>query len=62
MIAFGFVFIHPFEDGNGRLQMLTFLHQNKGIFPKRRREHFDKLTDAEIEQMQAAYRRIYELD
>jgi Fic family protein len=43
-------------------QMLTFLHQNKGIFPKRRREFFDKLTDAEIEQMQEAYRRIYELD
>jgi hypothetical protein len=43
-------------------QMLTFLHQNKGIFPKRRREYFDKLTDAEIEQMQEAYRRIYDLD
>ncbi len=43
-------------------QMLTFLHQNKGIFPKRRREYFDKLTDAEIERMQDAYRRIYELD
>lgn len=43
-------------------QMLTFLHQNKGIFPKRRREYFDKLTDAEIAQMQEAYRRIYELD
>lgn len=42
-------------------QMLTFLHQNKGIFPKRRREYFDKLTDAEIERMQEAYRRIYEL-
>lgn len=43
-------------------QMLTFLHQNKGIFPKRRREYFDKLTDIEIEQMQEAYRKIYELD
>jgi Fic family protein len=42
-------------------QMLTFLHQNKGIFQKRRREYFHKLTDAEIEQMQEAYRRIYEL-
>jgi len=43
-------------------QMLTFLHQNKGIFPKRRREYFDKLTDVEIEQMQEVYRKIYELD
>ncbi|GGB18604.1 Fic family protein [Puia dinghuensis] len=42
--------------------MLTFLHQNKGIFPKRRREYFEKLTDEEIQLMQEAYRRIYELD
>ena len=42
--------------------MLTFLHQNKGIFPKRRREYFGKLTDEEIQRMQDAYRRIYELD
>jgi hypothetical protein len=27
-----------------------------------RREYFDQLTDAEIEQMREAYRRIYELD
>jgi Fic family protein len=43
-------------------QMLTFLHQNKGTFPKRRRDHFNKLTDAEIARMQDAYRRIYELE
>jgi len=42
--------------------MLTFLHQNKGIFPKRRREYFDKLTDDEIQQMQEAYRKIYEIE
>src|SRR5258708_477875 len=41
--------------------MLTFLHQNKGIFPKKRREYFGKLTDEEIQRMQDAYRRIYEL-
>ena len=44
------------------MMMLTFLHQNKGVFPKKRREYFNKLTDEEIQQMQNAYRRIYELD
>ena len=42
--------------------MLVFLHQNKGNFPKRRREQFAKLTDDEIDQMQEAYRNIYEID
>lgn len=42
--------------------MLIFLHQNKGVFPKRRRERFDKLTDEEIERMQRAYRRVFEVD
>lgn len=42
--------------------MILFLHQNKGIFPKRRREQFSKLTDEEIQRMQKAYRIVYELD
>lgn len=42
--------------------MLIFLHQNKGVFPKRRREQFPKLTDDEIIAMQAAYRNVYEID
>jgi hypothetical protein len=42
--------------------MIIFLHQNKGIFPKRRREQFSKLTDQEIERMQAEYRKIFELE
>lgn len=42
--------------------MLIFLHQNKGVFPKRRREHFSKLTDEEIGAMQGAYRKVYEID
>lgn len=42
--------------------MLNFLHQNAGTFPKRRREHFKKLTDEEITQMQVAYREVFELD
>ena len=42
--------------------MLIFLHQNKGVFPKRKREHFSKLTDDEIRSMQSAYRKIHEID
>jgi hypothetical protein len=42
--------------------MLEFLHQNGGIFPKRRREAFAELTDEEISRMQQAYGKVYELD
>jgi hypothetical protein len=42
--------------------MLNFLYQNKGVFPKRRREHFSKLTDEEIESMQYTYRKVYEIN
>ncbi len=49
----------PDKDIN---RMLIFLHQNKGVFPKRRREMFDKLTDEEIAGMQQAYRIVYEIE
>ena len=67
------VFIQKYDEVKKALQrivdmpdkeinhMIMFLHQNKGIFPKRRREHFAKLTDDEINQMQAAFREIFEL-
>ena len=42
--------------------MIMFLHQNKGVFPKRRREQFMKLTDAEISSMQLAFRKVFEFD
>ena len=42
--------------------MITFLHQNKGVFPKRRREHFIKLTDNEITKMQTVFREIFLMD
>ena len=54
MIAFGFVFIHPFEDGNGRIHrylddrfempdktialLVRFLKQNDGKMSKRAKE------------------------
>lgn len=68
------LFIQRYDEAKKELQrivdmpdkligmMLTFLHQNKGTFPKRRREYFDKLTDDEIQQMQQAYRKIYEIE
>lgn len=42
--------------------MLIYLHQNKGTFPKRRRDRFPKLTDDEIADMQNAYRKVFEID
>jgi Fic family protein len=42
-------------------RMLLFLHQNHGYFPKRRRKEFEKLTGEEIQQMQDAYRTIFEV-
>jgi hypothetical protein len=42
--------------------MLTFLHQNKGVLPKRRRDDFAELTDEEMFRMQKAYREVYEFD
>jgi hypothetical protein len=43
-------------------EMLLFLHQNKGVFPKRKRERFAQLTDEEINRMQSAYRRVFEIE
>lgn len=42
--------------------MIMFLQQNRGVFPKRRREQFKELTDDEISRMQNVFRRIFELD
>lgn len=41
--------------------MILFLHQNKGVFPKRRRKQFEKLTDEEITNMEKAYLTIFEV-
>ncbi len=36
-------------------RFILFLHQNKGVFPKRRREEFNKLTEDEIKQIEVIY-------
>ncbi len=41
--------------------MIMFLYQNKGTFPKRRREYFGRLNDAEIDRMQSAFRSVFEI-
>ncbi len=39
--------------------MIMFLYQNKGVFPRRRRKDFDKLTDGEISSMEIAFKDIF---
>jgi hypothetical protein len=68
------VFIQRYDEAKKELQrivdmpdkdinmMIVFLHQNKGVFPKRRRDYFSRLTNEEIDRMQMAYRKIFELD
>ena len=68
------LFIQRYDEAKKELQrivdmpdkllniILTFLHQNNGIFPKRRREYFNKLTDEEIHRMEKAYRTVFEQD
>lgn len=68
------LFIQRYDEAKKELQrivdmpdklitmMLTFLHQNKGVFPKRRRELFSKLTDEEIAKMQTAYQKIFDMN
>jgi hypothetical protein len=67
------LFIQRYDEAKKELQnivdmpdadinlMLTFLHQNHGVFPKRRRERFAKLTDEEIARMQSAYQSVFEI-
>lgn len=43
-------------------EMILFLHQNRGVLAKRKREHFRDLTDKEIARMETAYKRIFELE
>jgi len=70
----GFIFLQRYDEAKRELQkivdmpdkdinlMFIFLHQNKGIFPKRRRGDFSKLTDEEIARMEALYRSVYGMD
>ena len=41
--------------------MIKFLHQNKGMLAGRKRKHFDKLTDDEINQMENVFKEIFNI-
>lgn len=43
-------------------QLIMFLHQNKGLLPKRRRKDFSKLKDEEIREIEKLYQEIFELE
>ena len=68
------LFLQRYDDAKTEIQkivdmpdrllnlMILFLHQNKGMFPKKRREDFHQLTNEEIQRIQDAYRKVFELD
>lgn len=39
--------------------VILYLHQNKGVFPNRRKKHFEEITDAEFEAMEAIYLELF---
>jgi hypothetical protein len=42
-------------------QMITFLHQNSGVFPNRRRKQFEELTDDEVKAMVEVYNEVFSI-
>ena len=38
---------------------ITYLHQNKGVFPNRRKKQFEENTDAEFEAIGSIYSEIF---
>ena len=40
-------------------ELIVFLHQNKGIFPNRRKKNFPEITEEEFEAMQKIYGEIF---
>lgn len=39
-------------------EVIVFLHQNRGVFPNRRKKHFPEITDEEFKAMEKIYREI----
>lgn len=42
--------------------IIVFLHQNKGVFPSRRKKHFEEITAEEFAQMENIYKEVFEMD
>ena len=41
--------------------LIRLMHQNKGVFPARKRKLFDKLTDEEILKMQSTFQTTFNI-
>lgn len=39
--------------------VIRYLHQNKGVFPNRRKKQFEEITDAEFEAIESIYSEIF---
>jgi Fic family protein len=39
--------------------IITYLHQNKGVFPNRRKKQFEEITETEFEKMENIYSEIF---
>ncbi|MFV8327920.1 Fic family protein [Flavobacterium sp. ZS1P14] len=39
--------------------VIMYLHQNKGIFPNRRKKYFEEITDAEFKEMESIYLELF---
>lgn len=39
--------------------IIVFMHQNKGIFPMRRKKHFAEITEEEFKEMERMYRETF---
>ena len=39
--------------------VIMYLHQNKGVFPNRRKKHFEEITAAEFEAMEGIYLELF---
>lgn len=41
--------------------LIKLLHQNKGVLSVRKRQHFERLTDEELSQIEAVFKDIFSL-
>ncbi|MFV8344237.1 hypothetical protein [Flavobacterium sp. XS2P39] len=39
--------------------VIMYLHQNKGIFPNRRKKYFEEITEVEFEAMESIYLELF---
>jgi len=42
-------------------EVIVYLHQNKGVFPNRRKKQFEEITEAEFEAIERIYSELFSL-